>query len=69
MTTDANTESVPKYFADFVKENAEQHGELEARIATSESRLIRWMVGIVLSGMAALSGLVFTIAYVVQTLD
>ena len=69
MTTDANTESVPKYFADFVKENAEQHGELEARIATSEGRLIRWMVGIVLSGMAALSGLVFTIAYVVQTLD
>ena len=49
MTTEANTESVPKYFADFAKENAEQHGKLDARISSSESRLIRWMVGIVLS--------------------
>lgn len=69
MTSEANTKSIPRYFADFMKENAEQHGKLDARISASEGRLIRWMVGIVLSGMAVLSGLVFTIAYVVQTLD
>lgn len=68
MTTEASTESIPKYFADFMKENAEQHGELSERISASEGRLVKWMAGIVLTGMAAISGLVFTIAYVFQTL-
>ena len=69
MTTEANTGSIPKYFADFMKENAQQHGELGERISASEGRLVKWMVGIVLTGMAAISGLVFAIAYVIQTLD
>ena len=37
MTT--QEQSVPKYFADFVQENARQHQELTARISSVEGEL------------------------------
>ena len=36
MTQDA--QNVPKYFADFVKQNADEHGQLATEIAKAEAR-------------------------------
>lgn len=50
MATDAQQESVPKYFADFVKANADEHAALGREIAGVKGAL--W----VLTGIAAVVG-------------
>ena len=41
----STTEAVPKYFADFMRINAEQHGELGQRIIQVENRLLWKLIG------------------------
>lgn len=72
MTTQsaADSESVPRYFADFVQENARQHQELADRISDVKVDLIKWMVGTMLGGVVALGGLSYAILRIlVDVLD
>ena len=55
-------ESVPKYFADFMRINAEQHGDLGQRIIQAENRLLWKLIGSVLIIVGGAT------AYVVRTL-
>ena len=65
MTTEA-PESVPRYFADFMRINAEQHGDLGQRIIQAENRLLWKMLGGVIGGVLVIVG--GATAYIVQRL-
>ena len=58
----STTEAVPKYFADFMRINAEQHGELGQRIIQVENRLLWKLIGSVLVIVGGAT------AYIVQRL-
>lgn len=60
--TTGTTETVPRYFADFMRLNAEQHGELGQRIIQVENRLLWKLVGAVLIIVSGAT------AYIVQRL-
>ena len=67
-TPPSNEEAVPRYFADFILENARQHAELAAQIsqvrveiAQRENRLIKWIIGAMVAFTMAWSGAVYGI--------
>ena len=72
MTTEAQTsanEGVPRYFTDFIQENARQHSELADRISDAKVDL-KWMIGTMLGGIIALGGLSYAILRIlVDALD
>ena len=73
ITTEAQTsanEGVPRYFTDFIQENARQHSELADRISDAKVDLIKWMIGMMLGGIIALGGLSYAILRIlVDALD
>ena len=72
MTTEAQTsvnEGVPRYFTDFIQENASQHSELADRISDAKVDF-KWMIGTMLGGIIALGGLSYAILRIlVDALD
>ena len=57
-------EMVPRYFSDFVKENAEQHGELSTKIEKFKGDLswrVLWVGGVVIASLTLAMGLFTTL--------